>query len=327
MKKLYSFLITLILSVTLLHAVPTMGLVFSGASTNFIDVNSTATAPSKFTIEAWVYYQSFPTGESAYILSTEEQAAAGSQGFAFRAVGNKLQLAIGTNTSWAKVAGSTALSLNTWYHVAATCSATEIKLYVNGILDGSATTVGMIPSSKNLRIGDSPTWTGRLFNGIMANLRFWNVERSATDILANMNTTLTGNEAGLVAAWKMNEGANNTIADIKGTYPITKPTELAWYFPVIGINISSNVSYISDLAGTSQFSTSILPANAIQSVTWNVSDANIATINSTGLLTAKKNGIVTVTATSTDGSGITSNSVSVEISNQPAVIPAKTNPD
>jgi uncharacterized protein YjdB len=323
MKKVYSFLVALLFSVMFLSASPAMGLVFSGAPTSFIDVGSTATAPSQFTVEAWVYYQSFPTGESAYILSTEAQATAGSQGFAFRTIGNKIQLAIGTNTTWAKVAGSTSLSLNTWYHVAATCSGADIKLYVNGVLDGTVTTAAMIPSVANLRIGDSPSWTGRLYNGIISDLRFWNIARTGADISSTMNTSLTGTEPGLIANWKMNEGTGTTLADVKGTYPITKPTDVIWYFPVTEIKIAGTANYLSDLGGTSQFTATVLPTSAIQTVTWNVSDQSFATINSTGLLTAKKNGIVTVTATSKDGSTITSNSIQVTISNQPNIVPAK----
>lgn len=323
MKKIYSFLVALLFSVMLLPAAPSMGLVFSGASTSFIDLGTNATAPAQYTIEAWVNYQSFPSGESAYLLSTEVQATAGSQGFAFRTNGNKLQLAVGTNSAWGKVTGSTALSLNTWYHVAATCSGTEIKLYLNGVLDGTASTAVAIPSTTNLRIGDSPSWSGRLFNGMMADLRFWNVVRSASEISANMNTSLTGGETGLLANWKMNEGTGTIVADAKATYPITRPADVNWYSPVSGISISGTTNYISELAGTTQIVATILPVNASQSVSWSVSDPTIATISSTGLLTAKNNGMVTVTATSNDGSNISSNSIQIQISNQPTVLPTK----
>ncbi len=323
MKKIYSFLAAVILSIVLLPAAPTMGLVFSGTSTSFIDLGSTATAPAQFTVEAWVYYQSFPSGESAYILSTEESPAAGPSGFSLRANGNKLNLCIG-NGSWVNVVGATALSTKTWYHIAATCSATQIKVYVNGVLDGtSALAAPMAVSSKNLRIGDSPSWTGRMFNGIMADLRFWNVERTATQIQTNMSASLTGTETGLVANWKMDEGTGVAVADVKATYPITKPADVNWYSLVTGITIYGTTNYISSLAGTAQLSAMILPSNANQSITWNVSDPTIATINSTGLLTAKKNGTVTVTATSTDGSNITSNSILITVSNQPSIVPTK----
>ncbi|MDR0853965.1 MAG: Ig-like domain-containing protein [Clostridiales Family XIII bacterium] len=60
---------------------------------------------------------------------------------------------------------------------------------------------------------------------------------------------------------------------------------------------------ISTLGGTLQLSAQVSPENARQKVNWAVNDTNLATINSTGLVTAKSNGSVKVTATAIDGSG------------------------
>lgn len=299
-------------SVMLLSAAPATGLIFSGASGSYIDLGSTATAPAEFTIETWVCYKTFPTGESAYILSTEEDNG-GSKGFSLRANRNKINLCIG-NGGWVNLVGATALSAGTWYHVATTCSTTEIKVYVNGVLDATATlATPMVPSSKNLRVGDSPSWGGRLLNGYLSDLRFWNVVRSEAQIAADMNTSLTGAETGLVAGWKMDEGTGTSVADVKATYPITIGTNVAWYIPVSGITVSGNT--ISTDGGISQMSLTVLPATATQSVVWTVSNPLIATINADGLLTARKNGNVTVTATAKDGSSVTG-TAQIEITNQ-----------
>lgn len=312
MKKIYSFLMASLFSVMLLSATPTTGLVFSGATGTYADLGSTATAPAEFTIETWVCYKSFPTGESAYILSTEEDNA-GSKGFSLRSNKNKVNLCIG-NGGWVNVVGATALNPATWYHIAATCSATEIKVYVNGVLDATAPlSTPMVPSSKNLRFGDSPSWTGRLLNGYLSDLRFWSVARSQAEIAADMTNTLTGSETGLVAGWKMNEGAGTTVADIKGTSPLTIGTNISWYIPVTGITVSGNA--ITTDGGTSQMSLTVLPATATQSVVWTVSNPLIATINADGLLTARKNGNVTVTATAKDGSNVTG-TAQIAVSNQ-----------
>mgnify|MGYP003609155989 CR=1 FL=1 len=54
-----------------------------------------------------------------------------------------------------------------------------------------------------------------------------------------------------------------------------------------------------------QLSTSITPPTATnKGIAWSVSDATIATISETGLLTPLKNGTVTITATAKDGSGV-----------------------
>ena len=54
-----------------------------------------------------------------------------------------------------------------------------------------------------------------------------------------------------------------------------------------------------------QLTVTVLPSTAKnKAVTWTISDATLATISETGLLTPLKNGSVTVTATAKDGSGI-----------------------
>jgi uncharacterized protein (TIGR02145 family) len=69
------------------------------------------------------------------------------------------------------------------------------------------------------------------------------------------------------------------------------------------------------VGNTIQLYTNILPKNAADtSVTWTVSNVNIATISITGLLTAKAVGSVTVTATAKDGSGIQGSKVITIIS-------------
>ncbi|WP_421876786.1 Ig-like domain-containing protein [Marinoscillum sp.] len=69
--------------------------------------------------------------------------------------------------------------------------------------------------------------------------------------------------------------------------------------------ISIKGDFITD-GGTSQLSAEITPEDATnQQVDWSVSNAQVATINETGLLTAVSNGVVTVTAAATDGSGVT----------------------
>jgi len=63
-----------------------------------------------------------------------------------------------------------------------------------------------------------------------------------------------------------------------------------------------------------QLSVTVLPSDATnKSVTWTVSDATVALISETGILTPLKNGSVTVTATAKDGSGI-ANQVTIAIS-------------
>jgi hypothetical protein len=73
--------------------------------------------------------------------------------------------------------------------------------------------------------------------------------------------------------------------------------------PVTSISIVGD--FIED-GGVSQLIAQIFPENATnQVVEWSVSNESIATIDQNGLLTGVSDGIVTVTASATDGSGVT----------------------
>ena len=74
---------------------------------------------------------------------------------------------------------------------------------------------------------------------------------------------------------------------------------------ILVTSISIKGDFIED-GGTSQLTAQVFPENANnQIVEWSVSNEAIATIDQNGLLTGVSDGIVTVTASATDGSGVT----------------------
>jgi len=91
---------------------------------------------------------------------------------------------------------------------------------------------------------------------------------------------------------------------------------------VTGITVTAagNATTIETVGGTLQMSAAILPANATKpEVVWSLTNGtDKAAIDANGLLTALKNGVVTVYATSTDGSNIVG-SLDITISNQPVI--------
>ncbi len=66
----------------------------------------------------------------------------------------------------------------------------------------------------------------------------------------------------------------------------------------VSLNKASAKLYIGN---TLQLSATVLPENAQQSVSWKSSDASVATVSSKGLVTAKKAGTATITATTVNG--------------------------
>jgi hypothetical protein len=83
-------------------------------------------------------------------------------------------------------AGSTALPLDTWTHLAATFDGAHVRLYVNGALVGTRAVAGtLLVTSRPLRIGSNLVW-GEYFNGRLDEIRVYNRALSAAEIRADM---------------------------------------------------------------------------------------------------------------------------------------------
>ena len=101
-----------------------------------------------------------------------------------------------------------------WHHVVGTLGGNSIKIYIDGVLENVVSTSGNINNTVNqVLIGNNQTFDTRLFNGNIDEVRIWNVARTAEQINGSKNCELQGNETGLVAYYKFNQGldaADNT---------------------------------------------------------------------------------------------------------------------
>ena len=110
---------------------------------------------------------------------------------------------------------SQALNLGTWHHVAVVYNGSAMKIYINGVEDGT----------KNIGTWDKPRYfvlhlgkeysyyTSRYFDGKLDEVRIWNRALSAEEIIARKDCQLAGNEPGLVSYFPFNQGvpgASNT---------------------------------------------------------------------------------------------------------------------
>ena len=105
-----------------------------------------------------------------------------------------------------------------WHHVAATFDGTTRTLYIDGSVAGSDTPSGThsVPNANNLTIG--VTNGTEFFTGSIDEVRVWNVARSQAEIQAGMDATLAGNELGLAALYRFDQGiANGTNTGITAT--------------------------------------------------------------------------------------------------------------
>lgn len=90
--------------------------------------------------------------------------------------------------------------------------------------------------------------------------------------------------------------------------------------PVTGVTVSPTSSAITTAGGTVQLIPTIAPSNASNTaVTWTSSSTSVATVSSTGLVTAVANGSATITVKTTDGAKTATTAITVNIT--PATVP------
>ena len=120
-----------------------------------------------------------------------------------------------------------------WHHVAAVYDGTDKIIYVDGVeIERRSNVHGGRTIGKGTRFGyigdgseatrENSSRNGHNYDGKIDDVRIWSTARSAAEIRGNMNTTLRGNEAGLEAYYKLDEGVsetNNTSIDAPSITP------------------------------------------------------------------------------------------------------------
>ncbi len=175
---------------------------------------------SSFTLETWVNFRSFPASGSYVALlykGGNAEVAGQNNNYAMLLDNNISGAGLNLSFSFENTAGTdfpvivpVNLTLNTWYHIAGVrnVSNNTLTLYLNGTQIGQATNITASPD-----LGATTFGAGLLVNGFMDDIRIWNVARTASQISSSMNSELAGNESGLSAYWKMNEGSGQFNSD------------------------------------------------------------------------------------------------------------------
>ena len=148
-----------------------------------------------------------------------------------------------------------------------------------------------LPSSWNVKIGEETTLTPTITPSGAETTLSWPSDNTYIATVSS-NGTVTGKNVGTTKIWvKTDNGLSASCAFT------VKPINVT--------NISLNNSRISLFPDDFiQLSATVSPSNATdKSVTWKSNNDNVATVSSTGLVTAKAVGNATITCTANDGSG------------------------
>ncbi len=169
-----------------------------------------------FTVEAWIFAVNWRDASwQGSILNNDGPGP--DRGYAFRCGQNgALSFVMSVDNVWEEAFTGPIMNTNQWHHVAATVSGGMITLFIDGqeVANHSFTGTPSPGTGLEMRIGESSGFTGRHFDGVLDEVRIWNVARTQQEIADNNTVDLMGNEPGLAAYFPMNEGSGMTAGDL-----------------------------------------------------------------------------------------------------------------
>lgn len=216
-------------------ATPNVALDFVQSYVNVPD-NPALDLTATWTLEAWVHPRAAGNGVDQDIISKW----AGNPGASYILQidhSGVIRLVTSNGTTNSIILGPTLLANNTWQHVAATFDNGTVLLYLNGVLDQTATGA-MVPyvGTEPVAFGREGNFPGGTLNGIIDEVRIWNVVRTASDLATFKGRKLVGSEPGLVGYWRFDEGTGQVVRDATGmgndgtlgTTPGVDPWDPTW---------------------------------------------------------------------------------------------------
>jgi hypothetical protein len=174
---------------------------FDGTN-DYISVSSSPTTfsynRSSFTVGGWTYMTSLPTSYYGVILSKWNTGGGNDNEFILNTDdGNKFLFAVDFDDSLNPssqsndlVLSNTTIIANTWYYVVATFDNGSIKIYVNGILENSATSLyTSVKANTNSSLDIGRFGTTFYSIGRRGVVQLYNRALTAQEVLQNYNAT------------------------------------------------------------------------------------------------------------------------------------------
>lgn len=155
---------------------------FNGSSDYISVPDNDSFTQANITVDEWVKFNSLGTNilftgkNSEYWLAYNYPTAPLSDA-------NKFGFGVYSGGTWAYASSATTPTVGQWYHVVGTYDGSNIRIYVNGVLEGGPTAKAAYSNGSNaFNIGGYSAASGYTINGVVDEARVSNVVRSASDI-------------------------------------------------------------------------------------------------------------------------------------------------
>ncbi|MBK6910875.1 MAG: T9SS type A sorting domain-containing protein [bacterium] len=194
----------------------TCAISYDGAS-SFVQVphsSSLNVGTGDYTVESWVYLDvQNTTYDNPIVLKGRSSA------IAYWALQVRTDLIPGFcaafNNDEVCVNGPSPFELNQWYHIAGVRNGTQYILYINGVeVNRRTKSLGSPDTNEPIYFGHVPYHSPlRFLAGDQDEIRLWNYARTAAEISAARNQTISGTETGLIGLWNFDECTGESVLD------------------------------------------------------------------------------------------------------------------
>lgn len=169
----------------------------------------------EITVETWVK----PAGLTGNHNVIATKLANGAEGFLLNVQSSDghLRWLVGSSVNGVhgEVISTDPLPLNTWTHIAAVYDGSEIRLYLNGILDQQVAYAGGMDTfnGEDLMLGTCSQLPhlAHKFYGAIDELRIWDFAREEADIVRQMRQELPNEPEQPIAYWSFDDGTGSTV--------------------------------------------------------------------------------------------------------------------
>jgi hypothetical protein len=194
-----------------------------------ISDNSKLLFNESFTIETWIYVVDLAQkGYSNNIFATEQSGP--DSGFVIRYFGDgKIHLNVGSGTGWNTIESDAGvIKAGVWMHIAFVNAISSQKLYVDGVEILSQEKSYMPAPDASFVIGNGPTWTDRVVNAMIKDVRVWSAVRTEQQIIDNKDAALESTEEGLAMYFPFDADLGAEFKDNTGTYTAKFVGDVQW---------------------------------------------------------------------------------------------------
>lgn len=164
-----------------------VGQAFSLSGGSYVDVPNAASLnlTQAISVQAWIQGSSF--GKLSAVVKKIDASQVNGYAMEMRLGGIAFWVYLAQG-SWVYAMSTTQLAPNTWYHVVGTYDGTQLRLYLNGVLEDTNNVSGTITaSSGDLNIGRDPANPGvdyRFWNGLIDETQIYNRALTASEVAA-----------------------------------------------------------------------------------------------------------------------------------------------